>query len=93
MPSPSSPPPTVVAAFDVDGTLTTRDCVVPFLREVAGVAALAAVAARRAPQVGLAALRRDRDTLKELAIGAFAGRDAEQVDEAGRRYASERLVH
>ena len=29
----------VVAAFDVDGTLTTRDCVVPFLRHVAGTAA------------------------------------------------------
>ncbi len=26
----------VVAAFDVDGTLTTRDCVTPFLRHVAG---------------------------------------------------------
>ena len=30
----------VVAAFDVDGTLTTRDCVVPFLRRVAGTAGL-----------------------------------------------------
>ena len=40
----------VVAAFDVDGTLTTRDCVVPFLRLVGGTARLAArlaLAARR----------------------------------------------
>src|SRR5215510_540176 len=27
----------VVAAFDVDGTLTTRDCVTPFLRRAAGL--------------------------------------------------------
>ena len=27
---------TRIAAFDLDGTLTTRDCVVPFLRQVAG---------------------------------------------------------
>ena len=27
---------TVVAAFDLDGTITARDCVVPFLRRVAG---------------------------------------------------------
>ena len=33
---------TVVAAFDVDGTVTTRDCVVPFLRRVAGTAPMAA---------------------------------------------------
>ena len=32
-------PPAVVAAFDVDGTVTTDDCVVPFLRRVAGTAA------------------------------------------------------
>ena len=31
----------VVAAFDVDGTLTTRDCVVPFLVAVAGPTGLA----------------------------------------------------
>ena len=36
----------VVAAFDVDGTLTTRDCVVPFLaRSAAGGAIAAALAA------------------------------------------------
>jgi hypothetical protein len=29
-----------VAAFDVDNTLTVRDCVVPFMRSVAGVGRL-----------------------------------------------------
>ena len=32
----------VVAAFDVDRTVTTRDCVVPFLRRVAGTFPFAA---------------------------------------------------
>ncbi|MET0459363.1 MAG: hypothetical protein ABW195_08945 [Ilumatobacteraceae bacterium] len=36
----------VVAAFDVDGTMTTRDSVVPFLRRGAGTGRLAAVPAR-----------------------------------------------
>ena len=39
----------VVAAFDVDGTLTTRDCVLPFLVAVAGPTGLALALARRAP--------------------------------------------
>ncbi len=93
MQPPSSTPPTVVAAFDVDGTLTTRDCVVPFLRDVAGTAALAGVVARRAPSVGRAAARRDRDLLKELAIGVLAGREAREVAEAGRHFARQRIAH
>ena len=38
----------VVVAFDVDGTLTTRDCVVPFLLAVAGPTRLA-IGLTRAP--------------------------------------------
>ena len=80
----------LVAAFDVDGTLTTRDCVVPFLRRVAGTAGLVTGLARRShparcrPLVG-----RDRDRLKELATRVvFAGRPADEVDDAGRRFAA-----
>ena len=36
VPANCDPPRRVVAAFDVDGTVTTRDCVVPFLRRVGG---------------------------------------------------------
>ena len=32
----------IVAAFDVDGTVTVRDCVVPFLRQVGGTVPMAA---------------------------------------------------
>ena len=36
MPEPRSDPPPAVAVFDLDGTLTTGDCVFPFLRRAAG---------------------------------------------------------
>lgn len=78
-----------VAAFDVDGTLTTRDCVVPFLRRVAGTRTLVAGLAGRSPQVVPAAVHRDRDRLKELTTSVvFAGRRVEEVDDAGRRFAT-----
>ena len=78
----------VIAAFDVDGTLTTRDCVAPFLRRVAGTAGLLAGLARRSPQLLPAAVHRDRDRLKSLATGVvFAGRRIAEVDDAGRRFA------
>ena len=81
-----------VAAFDVDGTVTRRDCVVPFLRRVGGTSA---VTARLVHRVGRAApmlARRDRDALKELAAQvAFAGRPADEVARHGREFAA--VVH
>ncbi len=77
-----------VAAFDVDGTLTTRDCVVPFLRRVAGTGGLLAGLGRRAPELVPALLRRDRDGLKALATAAvFTGRSIDDVGAAGRQFA------
>jgi len=75
-----------VAAFDLDGTLTRRDCVTPFLR-LAGGNRLWLVLARRAPAVIAALAHRDRDRLKELAATALAGRDAAEIDALGRAYA------
>ncbi len=61
---------TVVAAFDVDRTLTTSDCVVPFLHRFVGRSTIGPVL--RASPAALAALaRRDRDRLKALATGAL----------------------
>ena len=77
----------IVAAFDVDGTLTTRDCVVPFLREQAGTGRLVLAVASR-PLTALAALaRRDRDTLKALAAGALRGRAGTEIEVAGAAFA------
>ena len=78
-----------VAAFDVDGTLTRRDCVVPFLRRVAGTTGLVTGLGRRIVEVAPAVARRDRDRLKEIATDVvFAGRRTEEVEAAGRRFAA-----
>lgn len=78
-----------VVAFDVDGTLTTRDCVVPFLRTVAGGGlSLAAGIARRAGAVAVAGLLRDRDRMKVVSSAAvFAGRSVADVEVLGRSFA------
>jgi phosphatidylglycerophosphatase C len=78
----------VVAAFDVDGTLTTRDCVTPFLyRTVRGRVAIALV--RQPVAVVRAIVRRDRDCLKATVCKAFAGMDANAVDAQGVTFAEE----
>jgi phosphatidylglycerophosphatase C len=72
--------------FDVDGTLTTGDCVLPFLRRVAG--ARLAVALARDPLALLGGLvRRDRDRLKALGCASLAGLPAAEVDRAGEEFA------
>lgn len=76
----------LVAAFDVDGTLTTRDCVTPFLRELAGARLLGALARHPAATLG-AGLRRDNDRLKELACSTLAGLPAEEVAVRGAGFA------
>jgi HAD superfamily hydrolase (TIGR01490 family) len=61
----------VVAAFDVDGTLTTTDTFVPFLRSVAGHVGFAAAAASLAPLALLHLLGRDqRDEIKSRLVHA-----------------------
>lgn len=78
----------VVAAFDVDGTLTTRDCVTPFLLRT--VPWRTALALARHPFTVLRALRsRDRDLLKEVVCTAFAGCLAEALDARGKVFARE----
>jgi phosphatidylglycerophosphatase C len=76
----------VVAAFDVDGTLTTRDSVTPFLRQVAGTA-LALTLVRHAPAALAALARRDNDRLKEIACGALDGLAAAELEAVGASYA------
>ena len=79
----------VVAAFDVDGTLTTRDCVVPFLELVAGRARLGAGILRHPLASSMALVRRDRDRFKALAVrSALEGRDAGAVAAVGETFAA-----
>jgi phosphatidylglycerophosphatase C len=80
-----------LAAFDLDGTLTRTDCVVPFLRRVAGSSRLAASLARRSPL--LLRARRDRacrdDVKAALVADLLAGMDADRVRAEGERFAAE----
>ncbi len=78
-----------VAAFDVDNTLTVRDCVVPFMRSVAGVGRLARVVFSDIGQTIRSIRKRDRDSLKiKFVEGVFAGRDAREVEALGIQFAS-----
>ncbi len=75
-----------MAAFDVDGTLTTRDCVTPFLRQAAG-RRLWTTFLRHPLASGGAFARRDRDRLKELACAALAGIGSVEIDGLGTEFA------
>ncbi len=79
-----------VAAFDVDGTLTTTDCVVPFLRRTAGTPRLVARMLRSPFALAGAAVRRDRDALKAAsAAAAFSGVPVEALEADGVLFAQE----
>lgn len=78
----------VVAAFDVDGTLTTRDCVRPFLERLGGRRGIALAAARRPVATVTGLVSRDRDRLKDVVVGGvFRGRDVGEVLAHGRAFA------
>lgn len=79
----------VVAAFDFDGTLTTRDTVVPFLDRVSGRARLVTGLLGQPLRLTDALARRDRDRFKSLAVRAvFGGRRSDTVESIGTEYAS-----
>jgi len=89
-PAPGQPP--VVAAFDVDGTLTTRDCVTPFLRRAAG-RRLWTTLLRHPLALPGALARRDRDRLKEIACLSLRGLESARIDELGAGFAGEIEAH
>ncbi len=78
-----------VAVFDVDNTLTVRDCVVPFVTRVAGAPKVAAAILQNIGSVTRLLMRRDRDGLKLLFVKElFAGRSVDEVEDIGVRFAS-----
>ncbi|HEX3090959.1 MAG TPA: HAD-IB family hydrolase [Ilumatobacteraceae bacterium] len=84
----------VIAAFDVDGTLTTRDCVRPFLERVAGRRRLVTSMMRRPFATVNAAIRRDRDRFKEIIVGgALRGKLIADVERSGEQFAQYVLVN
>ena len=79
----------VVAAFDVDGTLTVRDCVVPFMRRVSGAGGFMRICASSSPRILRMLKNRDRDGIKELFVRqVFTGRSVEQVNALGVEFAA-----
>lgn len=79
-----------IAAFDVDGTLTSTDCVVPFLRRTAGTPRLVRRLVGSPLGLGRAVVRRDRNALKAASAGAaFRGVPIELVEADAALFARE----
>lgn len=80
-----------VAAFDFDGTLSTRDNFVPFLLRVGGTPAAAQAFTAGAVEIARSrAADRSRNALKARVLERLlAQRDAEEVDAIARAFADE----
>ena len=84
----------VIAAFDVDGTLTTRDCVRPFLERAAGRRRVVTSILRRPLATVVALVRRDRDRFKEIIVGgSLRGKLVTDIDTIGEQFAQYVLVN
>lgn len=83
----------IVAAFDFDVTMTTRDTFLPFLNRAFGRARVSSAFLRLVPEackivVGFS----DRDKFKELLVSElFSGECVARLREEGRRHAAEIL--
>lgn len=78
-----------VVAFDVDNTLTVKDCVVPFMRKVSGTRRLVKVLLSGLPESLQMFRRHDRDALKQRFVRAvFAGKKVDEVEELGVQFAA-----
>jgi phosphatidylglycerophosphatase C len=89
---PSTPPARnapVVAAFDFDGTLSTRDNFVPFLCRIVGARSVTQILAASGVRVASHGRAEwGRDAVKaEVVRRIFAGYDPEQLDKLGRAFA------
>jgi len=89
----ASPTIRTVAAFDFDGTLSTRDNVVPFLRSAVGSATLAGALVAISPRLlGAARDDRRRDAAKAALVRrTLTGYDADELTHVAERFA-ERVV-
>lgn len=88
-------PPSTVAAFDLDGTLTEGGSVFPWLRHLSGSPALFRAASRLAGPLLVGAIRSgaSADAAKERLFRALlAGRDYEEVLEISRQFELEHLA-
>jgi phosphatidylglycerophosphatase C len=92
----NAPTPPVVAAFDLDGTITEGGSVFPWLMSIAGRARTWRAAASLAVPLTIGAIRSSRwaDNAKErLFLKLLAGIDEEVIKEKTRTFALEHLAH
>jgi phosphatidylglycerophosphatase C len=94
MPDPDAGAERVVAAFDFDKTISTRDNVLPFLRAVVGRARLAGALLAISPRLVRAALDDDRRDAAKVAIvrHTLTGYDAGRVTDFAGEFAREVLA-
>lgn len=88
---PQKPPERVVAAFDFDGTLSTRDNFMPFLKLIAGSRAIGGALTAGTLSCGARGRKAwKRDEIKAEVIGRlFTGRNAAAMDTLARGYADD----
>jgi phosphatidylglycerophosphatase C len=95
----STPPPnpsvTVVAAFDFDGTLSTRDNLAPFLRRLVGTRRLALALLRISPKLVAGALEDLRRDPAKVALmrRLFTGADPDAVGRCAEAFATDVVAH
>lgn len=79
----------VIAAFDVDNTLTVRDCVVPFMRRTVGTWGMAKASLTSPITLLKMFVRRDRDAIKaHFVSNVFTGKSVDVVEEDGVAFAA-----
>jgi len=77
-----------IVSFDLDKTLTIRDCVVPFMKTVAGRFRFWKTVVADSPEWIPALIRRDRDQVKQVFVrGVFAGCNSQEVAALGESFA------
>jgi phosphatidylglycerophosphatase C len=94
MPDPHAASERVVAAFDFDKTISTRDNVIPFLRAVVGRARLVRALLTISPRLVAAALDDDRRDLAKAAMvrRTLTGYDAARMTEVAAEFARDVLA-
>jgi phosphatidylglycerophosphatase C len=87
--TPAAPKVPIVAAFDFDGTLSTRDNFVPFLCRIVGMPTVTQILATSGVRVASHGRSEwGRDAVKtEVVRRIFTGYDAERLDMLGRSFA------
>jgi 3-phosphoshikimate 1-carboxyvinyltransferase len=77
-----------IVSFDLDKTLTVRDCVVPFMKMVAGRFHFWKTVLAESPKWIPALIRRDRDKVKQIFVrGVFTRRNSQEIAALGESFA------